>query len=421
MFEFLFQNRKGEIEDLLQYITLNMNKIQMAALAKEKAESMIAKAIAKSEIVVSTGTERRTDEAYFRLNIRPNDNETGTDFWFKAVKTLLEEGECLIVRLNGKYYRAESFQKDKFVLMSKTYTNVTVTDGYDSVSLQRPFRSDEVLHLRYSSDKMRMFTDNVLRTYNDTLSALNSIQQMKNTPKFKYKIDANMSFREKDANGADKKLTVNDVIRRLTEQLTSTDIVVMKETAGTSLEYLDVKATASTADIKNMSAEINAACAMAYDIPESVFGGTITEKSDATNEFITYAVSPVAEIISDTLNGKIVGQEDYEKGERCFVWLAHFKHKDVIDAAGQLDKLRSIGFTLDEIREMVGYEALHTDFSTERALTKNYQAEGEEGAGSTDPADDPEESVIVSNQKASKHKERRKKRYGQNEILPAGD
>ena len=51
-----------------------------------------------------------------------------------------------------------------------------------------------------------------------------------------------------------------------------------------------------TNDVPNMIAlAINNEAANAFDIPEAVFNGNITEKSDATNEFITYACSPVAE------------------------------------------------------------------------------------------------------------------------------
>jgi hypothetical protein len=122
-------------------------------------------------------------------------------------------------------------------------------------------------------------------------------------------------------------------------------------------------------------------------------------------------VSPVAEVINDTLSAKLVGEKDYISGERAFVWLAHFKHVDVMDAAPQLDKLRAIGFTLDEIFEMVGYPALNTEFSTTRALTKNYTTEGLEEGTSDGSADDPaDESMVNSNQKLSKHKERRKRR-----------
>ena len=40
------------------------------------------------------------------------------------------------------------------------------------------------------------------------------------------------------------------------------------------------------------------------------------------------------------------------------VWLARFKHVDVVDSAVNLDKLRGIGFSYDEIRAMVGYPLL---------------------------------------------------------------
>lgn len=55
------------------------------------------------------------------------------------------------------------------------------------------------------------------------------------------------------------------------------------------------------------------------------------------------------------------------------VWLARFKHVDVVDSAVNLDKLRGIGFNYDEIREMVGYPLLNTEFSQARALTKTME------------------------------------------------
>ena len=102
-----------------------------------------------------------------------------------------------------------------------------------------------------------------------------------------------------------------------------------------------------------------------------------------------------------------------------FVWLARFKHVDVIDSANSLDKLRGIGFNFDEIREMVGYEALNTEWSQARALTKNYTTEGLGEGGSAEAAEDPvAEEFGNGNPSISKHKERRKKRYeGTKEVL----
>ena len=418
MFEWLFRNRNGDVVDLLDIITVSMNQIQLARLAQEKAIGMIANAIAKSEIVLSTGKERRRDGVYYRLNVRPNINQTGTDFWYQVVKRLMHDGDCLVVRLlDGSYYLADSYTVTNTVTKAKIYSNVSVTDGIDTYRLDRSFSSDDVLHLRYGSQQLRTFRNNVLTSYNKAVNALNQLVHVSGTPRFKYKLNANMSFRTKDANGNDVVLTIDQVIDRLKKQLTESNISIIRETEGTSLEYLDIKSAIPTNELKNMAEEVNNQAAMAFDIPIDVFTGKITEKSDATNEFITYAVQPVAEVITDSLNSKLVGERDYIKGERAFVWLARFKHVDVIDSANALDKLRGIGFNYDEIREMVGYEALNTEWSQARALTKNYLTEGEgEGLAADDPAD--ESGNNTGTQRQSKHKERRKKRYeGTQEIL----
>lgn len=427
MFEWLFKKRNGDTIDLVDVITTSLNKLQLAALAEEKAVNMIANAIAKSEIVLSDGKERRKDIEYYRLNINPNDNQTGTDFWYNVVRKLLREGDALIVRVVTnesppaiKYYLADNYTTDDVVMRPKTYSNIAITDGIDSYKLNKDFQSNEVLHLRYGNQRLRMFRSMVLDNYNDAVNALNQMVAVSGSPKFKYKVAANMSFRTKDENGNDVVLTIDQVISKLKQQIEDSGVAIIRETEGTSLEYMDTKASIPANEMKNMAEEINNQCAMGYDIPIDVFNGKITEKSDATNEFITYAVQPVAEVITDSLNAKIIPYLRYKKGARAFVWLARFKHVDVIDSANSLDKLRGIGFSYDEIRDMVGYEALNTEFSQARALTKNYTTEGTGEGGSDESAEDLAEESGNRNQLTSKHKERRKRRYeGTDKVLSA--
>ena len=412
MFEWLFTDKTGKTVDILKVIATDLTKMHLAAMAQEKAACMIAKAIAKSEIVLTDGENRRKDSEYYRLNIRPNDNQTGTDFWFQVARELVMTGDCVIVRMqNGKYYRVSSYTVDQYVMFPKTYSNIVLTDGFNEFNMRFPVSSDDILHLRYSSEKLRLWTETMLSSLDDAMNAIQALETLSHTPLLKYKIDASLQFRRRTADGKDVKLTLDDVLEEFKQKIDGKKLAIIPEQAGTSLEFMDIKTSVSPSDAASMADIINKECAAAYDIPLGVFNGQITEQSDATNEFITYAVSPVAEIINDTLNAKLVGESDYLRGERAFVWLAHFKHVDVMDAAPQLDKLRAIGFTLDEIFEMVGYPALNTEFSTTRALTKNYTTEGMEEGGSDGSADDPaDESMVDSNQKLSKHKERRKRR-----------
>lgn len=413
MFEWLFRKKTDENVNLLEVITASLNKLQLASLAEEKAVNMIANAIAKSEIVLSTGKERDRGLDYYRLNVAPNDNQTGTDFWYQVARKLLKTGDCVIVQLqSGKYYMTENYRADDKVTMPKRYENITITDGIDTYPLGRGFNSDEVIHLRYGNPQLRLFRELVLRSYNDAVNALNQMVTVTGTPKLKYKVAANMSFRTKDENGNDVILTIDQVMDKLKKQIEDSEISIIRETEGTALEFMDTKKAIPSNELKNMAHEINDQCAMAYDIPIDVFNGKITEKSDATNEFITYAVQPVAEVITDSLNAKMLRYLEYRNGKRVFVWLARFKHVDVIDSANSLDKLRGIGFNFDEIREMVGYEALNTEWSQARALTKNYTTEGLGEGGSAEAAEDPAaEELGNGNPSMSKHRERRKKRY----------
>lgn len=381
MFDFLFQDRNKEIQSLAEIIAIDMEKLNLSKLAIEKAIMMIAKAIAKSDILIQTESKEKRKKEY-RLNVQPNDNECGTVFWTEVVKQLLTEQEALIIPLSGKYYRATSWSHTNEVMMKRVYKDVMLSCGDENLTIFSTFQSDEVIHLRYDNARIRLYLQNVVGQFDKTMDSINAMMQLSSQPRFKLKLGTNaLSFREKQADGTDKVMTRDQYVLKIKKLLTSDDLEVLTEQENASVEQMQINTTVKAEELAKMALQINNEVANAFDIPEAVFNGNITEKSDATNEFITYAVSPIAEVINDTLTAYVVGENDYcRKNEKVMVWLARFKHVDVVDSAVNLDKLRGIGFHLDEIREMVGYPLLNTEFSTERALTKNYGGEGNSNA-----------------------------------------
>ncbi len=377
MFDFLFQDRNKEIRSLAEIIAVDMEKLNLSKLAIEKAIMMIAKAIAKSDILIQTESKEKNKKEY-RLNVQPNDHECGTVFWTEVVKQLLTEQEALIIPLNGKYYRATSWSNTNEVMLKRVYKDVMLSCGGENLTIFSTFQSDEVIHLRYDNARIRLYLQNVVGQFDKTMDSINAMMQLSSQPRFKLKLGTNaLSFREKQADGTDKVMTKDQYVLKIKKLLTSDALEVLTEQENASVEQLQINTAVKAEELAKMALQINNEVANAFDIPEAVFNGNITEKSDATNEFITYAVSPVAEVINDTLTAYVVGEDDYcSKNEKVMVWLARFKHVDVVDSAVNLDKLRGIGFHLDEIREMVGYPLLNTEFSTERALTKNYGGEG---------------------------------------------
>ena len=384
MFDFLFKNREKEIQSLLDVIMIDAAKLNLSKLAIEKAVSMIAKAVAKSDILIQTDSAEKRKWEY-RLNVQPNDHECGTVFWKEVVRHLLTEQEAVIIPLNGKFYCASAWQESDSVLIERLYTNITLNCAGKQYSLYKTFLSSQVIHLRYDNAKIRLLLQNVIAQYDKTLDAINSMIRISSQPKFKLKMDSNGVFAERNADGSIRKTTKEQYVAKIKTLLESDELSVLTEQNGVSLENLQIQSNAKAEELAKVALTINNEVANAFDIPEAVFNGNITEKSDATNEFITYAVGPVAEVINDTLTAYMGGMDDYcSKNERVLVWLARFKHVDVVDSAVNLDKLRGIGFSYDEIRGMVGYPLLNTEFSQARALTKNY---GEEGKVSEEPKD----------------------------------
>ena len=410
MFEFLFQKKDGTIQNALDVITVELNKIQMALLMQEKARHMIANAVSRSPIMLSDKDGfMAPDAVYYQLNIRPNANQAGTEFWYRVIKQLLTDGQALVVNVNGSYYLATSWEADPYILFEKRYRDIVLTDGDNNFTIGMSFPARDVMRFVLPDNaRRRLLAEKVLNSYNTALEALQTMVTASSSPAFKYKTGANMIFRDKD--DPKKVITLDKVMDRIKDQLGRAGVKIIQENEGTSLEYIEFKSNVTAEHMQRVKDDMMDLTAAAWDIPKTVFTGTVTEKSDADNEFITYACAPIVEMANDVLTGYVIGQQDYVKGERIGFWLTRFKHIDPIEKASNLSQLRGIGFNLDEIRGMVGYPALNTEFSQARALTLNYAAEGtEEGEGdgrSDDPADEPRKS----NRKQSKHAERRRRR-----------
>lgn len=383
MFDFLFQNKKGELYSYMDTISVDIQKLALSELAIEKAVGMIAKAIAKSEFIVERNHVRTKDDVYWLLNIQPNPNETATDFWISAIRKLLLETECVICLVNGNMYIVDSYTINDVVMLPQTYSNIVITSNEKTLTLRYPFQGNNIIHLKARNEKIKGYLKKVLNLYNNIASAVSAAKKIESTPKFSLDIEgAAPLIRTKNPDGTDKTLTIDQYRESVKKLLESDDIEIITNRSGLSLSQIKIDINANSEDIVKMAKEIFTECALAFDIPKAVFLGEITEKADSTNEFITYAVDWIVEMLNDSLNAKFVGKEDYLKGEKIWVDMSKYKHVDIIESAANLDKLRSIGFNFDEVRTMVGWEELGTDFSQERVITKNYTDNlgGEENA-----------------------------------------
>ena len=379
----------GKLTDATDVLLTKFNQLNASKFAMQKCIGIIGNAIAKSEIIIQGQKGLRYDENYYRMNISPNENERGTEFWSRVAEKLLLKQECLIVTVKDMYFIADSWTESNDVIRPREYSNVQITAAGRSETLHKRFKAGDVMHIRLPMARKRQeYMQSLANLYDKTVTAAHNVYKLAYTPKWGVKLDTSVRLVERTDDGNQKLLTGKEYMAKIQKVLESEDLAMTILPAGVTLEQIQADAsgvTAETVDKTIRAAE--EACARAFDIPTSVYFGTIQDKSDATNELITYAVGPVAEAINDALNACLVGMEDYmQKNERVMLLMARFKHIDIIDAADKLSKMRGDGWTLDEIFHLIGYPEMHTEFTSTRALTKNYATpEGSEGsAGSSE-------------------------------------
>ena len=256
MFDFLFQKKNKEMQSMAEVIALDLEKLNLSKLAIEKAVMMIARAIAKSDIIVQTDSTQKSSIEY-RLNVMPNDHECGTYFWTRIIRELLWTQEALIIPMNGKYYKASAWQVSNSVLSERIYSNITLECAGEQYGLYKKFMSSEVIHLRYDNAKIRVYLESVVNQYNNTLNAINYMIRLSNQPKFKLKLGAAQSFREKQADGTDKIVTKDMYAEKIKRLLESEDLTVMTESEGVSLENIQINASTKAEELAKVALAIN--------------------------------------------------------------------------------------------------------------------------------------------------------------------
>lgn len=354
-----------------------MANVRIMEIAMENARDLIAKTIAKCEIKVLRKQGKHIkyikDENYYRYNIKPNANETGFSFWRKAINKLLAESEVLIISLeNGDMFIADSYVISNDVISSVEFSSVQITANDNSIMLNRTFDMSEVLYLRNDNIKklnlMQKMNADVTRM---TSTAISSYQKS-NASKYKAILNAQTSFKSRDGST----ITTDSIVKDIKDKLSSEDTEVLISQNGIDYQEIVNSSTNSVDDFIKLVDKVTEFVAFIYDIPVDIFVGKKTEKSNAGNDFITFGIKPIKEIIEDTINSTHVSKKEYLRGEGVFIDTTRIKHYDILDISGNLEQLFRQGFTHNDILEIIEKPPIDEAWADERYVTKNYEEKG---------------------------------------------
>lgn len=330
------------------------------------AASLIANAIARSEIKVYNNGVAVKDNDYFMLNVSPNRNETSALFWHKVINKMVRsrEGEALVVEFGGRLYCADSFTRVKEDPFTGDIYGCVVVDGKQ---IPRTFTQGTSYLMRIDNSNVRKLLADAYDGLGEALAAAAS--QFKSSAATRYKLHID-GYKAGDA---DFNNEFKGFVQEQLKTYLQAETAVYPEFDGYTLTRDDPKQLTSSNDYLQLKKEVRTSVMAAMHIPESMLTGQITSVKDVLTSFLTFAVAPYADVIEEALN-KRAGMANYMKGSYYKVDMSKIKHRDILDCAQYAMAILSTGaINIDELREEFGKEALNTDWSKKHFMTKNLE------------------------------------------------
>lgn len=367
-FDWLF-NRKSVTLDVTS-IGAEMTTLAMKKLAYEICVQRIAKTICKCEFRVFKDHTETKDHMYWMLNVRPNPNQSATEFWQKFVEVLYDKQEVLIVEENGSLYIAESYQKnDEKALQPMTFTKVAVGPEFTFNKTFTLGKNGKASYFRLSNQKVKDLLNSMLSEYSKLIdSATNAYRNAVG-------IKAKMHISQKpDAMTEDVKKALQDGLKTFFNDPNA----CFFEYDGYDFQPFDSSRKGvqqSTRDIKAMLDDVLEITSKAFLMPTNIASGEVADTSNAVNDFLTFCLDPVFSLIEDGLNYSLFSEKQFLGGTKIKINGQAIKHIDLLDGAAAIDKLISCGAkSVNDILAAFGDEPITEPWADIHWITKNYTA-----------------------------------------------
>lgn len=376
----IFKNDKGEYVNILE-VLFGKNDLEnyIYTIAEAHAIDLIASTIAKTEIQTFEMKKNKIEEnrgnLYWTLNIQPNFNENGTSFLYRLVCKLLIDGSALVL-INGSnneyLYVADEFNISDKVLKEKVFTDIMISDTEgNSISVTKKYTTDNTIYFCLNNNLLKTAGEDFKRNTGKILKATQGSFIKANTGKWKLKKPGGQPMLMDAETG--QQLDLKDYKERITDGLFKEDDAVVLLSEMFDLTNLNENNQKNLTDFENTFLRISKTVAQKWKIPLDVFFGDFTDKSNGTNNFITFAVDLYYELIEDGFNISLVGKQSYLKGEYVKFDRSTIFHRDVLDCGTGIDKLTANKFSRNEINKFLRLPYIDEDWANEHALTKNYE------------------------------------------------
>ena len=345
-------------------------RIHMKHLAVETCANFLARTISQSEFRVKTNGAYVKDELYYKMNVRPNKNQSATEFWEQVIINMIYDNEVLIIQSDDEdLLIADDFTHNEYAVYEDTFTDVTIGD----YTFKRVFKQSEVLHMRYANKNLQPLIDGLYKDYADLFSNVLGSQKRKNQIRSTVSVDSSVA---KDAEKMGKLQAYIDKVYKSIRK--NTDVALVPEQPGfTYKEHASGTSNQSVDEINMVTNGFLDQIAMAIGIPAGLLHGDLAGVKEITKSYTVFTVKPMLKKIRDECNSKFFTMKEYLSGSFLEVKIASYE--SIFDLAVAIDKLVSSGtFNRREIRGEAGFDTPDSEEFDKFYITKNYMEEGKE-------------------------------------------
>ena len=358
---------KTTVNVSVDHVESRCTSIAIDVFTLQIAINLIASCIAKCKFKTFINGKENKGDDYYRWNVESNVNQNSTEFLQKLISKLLLNNECLVIHVNGEYFVADSFSREEFAIKEDYFEQVTIKD----FTFDKRFYMSEVFYYKYNNEDIRGYLNNLMYDYNELLSMAKSKYKRAGGRKGV----ANLESIKKGDKEYDKK--IDDLFQNKFKTYFDSENAVINLPKGVTYEEItgegSKKATNELGDIINILNTSFSAVGQALRIPPALLKGETANIEDLFNNFLTFCIDPIVDLIETENNRKLYGKSVI-KGSYMKIDITTIKHIDMFSIAEKIDKLIASGATcIDEIRNAIGLQVIGSEWSNKHWITKNYQ------------------------------------------------
>ena len=364
----LFKREVPEVGFEFEDLERMFGNLQLKSLAIDKSAEFIARIFAKSEFKYQENGKVKSSDWDYLLNVRPNKNESASDFWQKVVYRLITKNEVLIfLTTDDQLLVADSYTRTKYAVYDDVFEYVTCR-GF---TFEKRFRMSEVIFLQYNNNRLQDYISDLFADYEKLHTRLVEALARNNQIRGTLKTKNNGSF--------DKEMLakLQSYAEILFKSFNTKTIAIVPAQDG--MEYTEHTNTTGTSNIsvdelKKFRRQFDDEVADILGIPTALSHGDMANLENSQKMFNSYCYQSLVKKMSDGLNFALVSRRKYERNN-LFVIIGEGQ-KDKFALAENIDKLISSGaMTRNEVRSELGLESVPG--GDKFLITKNYQLGGQ--------------------------------------------